>query len=132
MTDIHAWPAIVKLLFLVVPFLISMVGVAVIAYTTLSRDYHVVCSAITSDPHVEALKVTWGASTIKWRMLLICAIGWLFVFPKLALRRGQLSADELNEFPPNLRRRLVVSLWLTAIGFVGMAIFTLLLELSKQ
>lgn len=131
MTDINAWPAIVKLLFIVVPFFISMVGVAIIAYITSTRDYHVICAAITSVPALEALKVTLGTSTFKWRLVLICTIGWLVVFPGRALRRGQLTAGELKAFPPRLKRKLVVALWLTTVGFTGMAIFTLVLEFSK-
>ena len=131
MTDINAWPAIVKLLFIGVPFFISMVGVATIVYITSTRDYHVVCAAVTSDPALEALKVTLGTSTVKWRLVLMCTIGWLFVFPGRALRRRQLTMEELQAFPPRLKRKLVVSLWLTTIGFTGMAIFTLVLEFSK-
>jgi len=65
--NIDAWPAIVKLLLIVVPFAISMVGVAMNVYITLSRDYHAVCSAITTNPYLESLKVAWGTSSFKWR-----------------------------------------------------------------
>jgi len=131
-TDIHAWPAMVKLLLIAVPCFVCMVGVAINVYTTLSRDYHVVCDSITTSPYMEMLKVTWGSSTFKWRVLLMCAIGGLVIFPGRALRLGQLSPDELKAFPPNLRLRFLVALWLTAVGFIGAAAVTLVLELSKS
>jgi len=132
MIDIDAWPAVVKLSFVMVPVVVCFSGVAMNVYITLSRDYKIACSSITSNPDIESLKVLWGGSSFKWRYLLICAIGWLVAFPGLKLRRGRLDADELKAFPPDLKRRLVMSLWLTMIGFGWMAVVVLLIKLSRM
>ncbi len=127
----EAWPVAMKIMFLVTPLLISMVGVSIILYITLSRDFHAVCSSITSNPYIEAVKVAWGASSLKWRLMLVCNIGGLVTFPGLALRYGKLDINELKAFPPKLKRRLGISAWLLIIGFVWMAAAVAVVEISK-
>lgn len=131
MIDVDSWPLVLKLSFVVAPVVIALLGVAINIYSTVTRDYHVICSSITSSPYIEGLKVTWGASHLKWRFCLVCAIGGIVNFPGSALRRGQLDADELNAFPPKLKRRLALSLWLTLTGFSWMVLAATLIKLSK-
>ncbi|MNM71751.1 hypothetical protein D3C81_834240 [compost metagenome] len=130
--DMDAWLLVVRILFAVMPLLIALVGVAMNVYVTLTRDYEIACSSITSNPFIENLKVTWGASHFKWRFCLVCAIGGLVNFPGSALRRGQLDAAELKAFPTGLKRRLAISLWLTLIGFGWMTVIALAMEVSKR
>lgn len=130
--DIDAWPVAVKLPFVVMPFMIGLSGVVMNVCVALGRDYGIVCSSITSNPYVEVLKVTWGASSFKWRFLLVCAIGGLVTFPGFALSRGHLDSDELKAFPSRLKRRLAISFWLIALGFGWMAVAALLIKLSKM
>ena len=129
--DFESWPVVLKILFLIIPFAISLIGVFISLYITLTRDFHVVCSAITSNPYVEQVKVAWGTSSLKWRWLLVCSIGGLVTFPGLALRYGKLDIKELKAFPPKLKRRLGISAWLSIVGFVWIAIAVAVVELSK-
>ncbi|MGE8059265.1 hypothetical protein [Pseudomonas sp. NPDC089547] len=129
--DFESWPVVLKILFLIIPFAVSLIGVFISLYITLTRDFHVVCSAITSNPYVEQVKVAWGTSSLKWRWLLVCSIGGLVTFPGLALRYGKLDINELKTFPPKLKRRLGISAWLSIVGFVWIAIAVAVVELSK-
>jgi len=130
--NIDAWPMVIKLPFVIIPVVIALSGAVMNAYITMSRDYEVVCSSITTNPYLEVLKSTWGVSSFKWRYFLVGAIGGLVTFPQFVLRRGQLDVAELKAFPPNLKRRLAISAWLTIIGFGWMAVAALLLKLSKM
>ncbi|MBK4995479.1 hypothetical protein IAE39_003653 [Pseudomonas sp. S37] len=127
----ETWPVAMKIMFLVTPFLISIAGVSINLYITLTRDFHVACSSITSNPYIEAVKVAWGTSSLKWRWMLICNIGGLVTFPGLALRYGKLDINELKAFPPKLKRRLGVSVWLSIIGFVWLSVAVAVVELSN-
>ena len=129
--DINTWPIAVKLLFVILPFVISMSGLAISAYIALTRHYQVVCSSVKSNSYIECLKVTWGGSYFKWRLMLVCAIGGLVTFPWFVLRRGQVDAEELKRFPPKLKRWLAVSTWLAIIGFAWMMFAGLLIKISK-
>ncbi|MBC3485798.1 hypothetical protein HU750_08950 [Pseudomonas sp. SWRI50] len=129
--DINTWPIAVKLSFVIMPFVISMSGFAMSAYIALTRHYQVVCSSVTSNSYIECLKVTWGGSCFKWRLMLVCAIGGLVTFPWFVLRRGQVDAEELKKFPPKLKRWLAVSTWLAIIGFAWMVFAGLVIKISK-
>lgn len=131
MINLDAWPMVIKLPFLIVPVVIALSGAVMNACITLSRDYKVVCSSVTTNPYIESLKNTWGASSFKWRYFLVGAIGGLVTFPQFVLRRGQLDANELGAFPPNLKRKLAISSWLIIIGFGWMVVAALLLKLSE-
>ncbi|MFT0519586.1 hypothetical protein [Pseudomonas faucium] len=131
MINLDAWPMVIKLPFLIVPVVIALSGAVMNACITLSRDYNVVCSSVTTNPYIESLKNTWGGSSFKWRYFLVGAIGGLVTFPQFVLRRGQLDANELGAFPPNLKRKLAISSWLIIIGFGWMVVAALLLKISE-
>ncbi|MFJ4396794.1 hypothetical protein [Pseudomonas sp. NPDC089396] len=118
MIDITGWPVMAKLIFLLSPFVIGIPGVAMSAYTTMTKDYHVVCSAITSSPYFEAVKAAWGSGSFKWRWMVICTASGLVAFPWYPARRGMLDLDELKAFPTHLKKRLVISAWLSMSGFI--------------
>ncbi len=129
--NFESWHIVMKILFLITPFAISLLGVSISLYITLTRDFHIVCSSITSNSYMERLKVCWGTSSLKWRWMLVCSIGGLVTFPSLALRYGKLDIDELKAFPPGLKRRLGISAWLSIVGFTWIVAAVAVLELSK-
>lgn len=122
MIDIAAWPAAVKLVILVIPFVVGLPGIAISAFTTLTKDYDVACSAITSNPYFENVKRAWGSGTFKWRWMVLCTVSGLVAFPWVALRQGKLDADELSAFPREIKRRLTISAWLSMSGFILMVV----------
>ena len=98
------------------PFVIGVPGIIMSAYSTMTKDYRVVCSAITSNPYFEAVKCAWGHGGFKWRWMLVCTVSGLIAFSWIELRAGRLDAKELKAFPLRLKRRLVISAWLTLSG----------------
>ena len=118
MIDITGWPAMAKLIFLLSPFVIGLPGILMSAYTTMTKDYSVVCSAITSNPYFEAVKSAWGGGSFKWRWMVVCTASGLLAFPWYPLRTGGLDLEELKAFPPHLKRRLVRSAWLSMCGSI--------------
>lgn len=131
MMNFESWPVVMKLLFIATPFVIALLGASITLYITLTRNFQVACSAITSNPYLEQVKVAWGTSSLKWRWMLVCNIGGLVTFPKLALRYGKLDVDELKAFPSKLKRMLGLSVWLSIIGFSGLVFVVAIIELSK-
>lgn len=131
MIGFETWPVILKLSFLIFPFAVALLGASISLHITLTRDFHVVCSAITSNPYIEQLKICWGTSSLKWRWMLICSIGGLVTLPCLALRFGKLDVEELKAFPSTLKRKLKISVWLSIIGCSGIAVAVAIVEFSK-
>lgn len=60
MTDFDSWPPLFKLAFLIGPFAIGFLGLAINVQIAVSRDYKVALSAITSNPYLEQMKPVWG------------------------------------------------------------------------
>ncbi|MNE78576.1 hypothetical protein D3C80_1749970 [compost metagenome] len=60
MIDITDWPVIAKLIFVLSPFVVGLPGIMLSVYTTITKDYEIVCSAITSNPYFESVKRAWG------------------------------------------------------------------------
>ena len=58
-----------------------------------------------------------------WGKLML--IGWIagvFAFPEYYLKRGQASLNDLNDFPANLRKKLVMLKWASLVLFAAMII----------
>lgn len=128
MIDIAGWQPLAKVILLLSPFVIGMPGLILSAVMTLTKDYGIACSAITSNPYFEGIKRAWGAGSFKWRCLTLCTVSGLVAFPWLVLRMGQLDPKELDAFPPRLKRRLQVSAWLTMTGLIWMFVVCALFE----
>lgn len=130
MIDITGWSVLTKLIFLLSPFVIGIPGIVMSAYTTMTKDYHVVCSAITSNPYFETVKSAWGSGSFKWRWMVICTASGLVAFPWYPARRGMLDLDELRAFPTHLKKRLVISAWLSMSGFIWLMTAWAMFELK--
>ncbi|MOA64855.1 hypothetical protein D3C78_1910420 [compost metagenome] len=57
-----------------------------------------------------------GTTSFRARWMITCAVCGLLAFSDFYVRKGFVSAEEVENFPASLRRRLVVSAWLTIIG----------------
>ncbi|WP_201167403.1 hypothetical protein [Pseudomonas sp. S31] len=117
MIDISQWSVTAKLFVLITPFILTTSAFMMTAYTTLTKDYDVACSAITSNVYLESIKSAWGDGGFKWRWLVVCTISGYVGFPWLISCTGTIDTAELEAFPANLKRRLSVAFWLNLIGF---------------
>jgi len=53
------------------------------------------------------------------------------LYPQFGIRRGLLNADEVRNFPPGLKRRMVISAWLVIIGSAWLFLGVGLIKLSE-
>jgi hypothetical protein len=120
MIDITGWPAMAKLMLLLSPFVIGLPGIAISAYITMTKDYEVACSAITSNPYFQTVKDAWRSGGFKWRWLLVCTVSGLVAFPWIESRAGRLDLKELAALPLRLKRKLALSAWLSMAGTIWM------------
>jgi len=131
MIDFNSWAVEARWVMLVFPFLFSLAGCAVSAFVAFTKRFEVACSSIQSNPGLEQMKNFWGCGSFRARWLLISFISGILMLPSIHLSRGHLSAEELKAFPPELKRALIISAWLTIIGFVWMAVTYGLIRLSE-
>lgn len=118
MIDFESWPPLLKLAFLIGPFAIGMSGLAINVQIAMSRDYKVALSAITSNPYLEQMKLVWGGVNLRSRCLLLSTVSALVAFPRLHLYMGWLDEQELKDFPPFLKRKMIIAVWLISISLL--------------
>ena len=118
MIDFESWPPLLKLAFLIGPFAIGILGLAINVQIAMSRDYKIALSAITSNPYLEQMKPVWGGGSLRSRCLLLSTVSALVAFPKLHLYMGWLDEQELNAFPSYLKRKMIIALWLIFIALL--------------
>ncbi|WP_345960714.1 hypothetical protein [Pseudomonas sp. NY8896] len=102
MINFESWPPLLKLAFLIVPFITGFSGLAINVRIAMSRDFQVALSAITSNPYLEQMKPVWGGGSLRSRCLLMSAVSALVTFPRLHLHMGWLDEEELKDAPINL------------------------------
>ncbi|WP_241507408.1 hypothetical protein [Pseudomonas sp. AFG_SD02_1510_Pfu_092] len=112
MIDFESWPVLLKLAFVIGPFVIGFSGLAINVQIAMSGDFKVALSAITSNPYLEQMKPVWGGGNLRSRCLLLSAVSALVTFPRLYLHMGWIDEQELKDFPPYLKRKMTLALWL--------------------
>ncbi|AJO79755.1 MULTISPECIES: hypothetical protein [Pseudomonas] len=94
----------------------AWIGVALhMAYTKMDEllDHLKNCSAIMVRAPLRH-GGPWG------KLLLIGGISGIVTFPGFYLKRGELSAEDLNNFPAPFKRKLALLQW-SVIGLLGVA-----------
>lgn len=120
--DIDSWPLKIQLVFLTMPFALSIIGLAVCGYVAWSREFGLVNNSIRSNAYLEKMKRFGGTTTYRARWMVVCVVCGLLTFPRFHSRIGVVDADELKAFPLRLKRKLVFSSWLVIIGSAWLAI----------
>lgn len=127
MSSIDTWPAWIAICFSGGPFLLIIMTIAYSQY--LSRRY--------LDAMMDALKnsyftYTWGHALRTRGLynsgLLISMIAGMILTPRAALRMGQLDPDDLERFPPHLKRLLRIKSLLLIISCAWLVIVGLLIN----
>lgn len=127
MTSIDNWNPWVAIIFIGVPGLLAIAGIAHSLY--LSRCH--------LDDIKEALKNSryiylWGPSLgrrgLIWSLLEISKIAGMVVWSRASIIIGEVNPADLEHLPPHLKRHLVINLTVMATGFTWMIVVAILLE----
>lgn len=96
-----------------------------LAYTKLGEILDLLknCSAVR-------IRAPLRSMGIPGRLLLIGGISGIVTFPKTLLRRGELCAQDLEQLPRPLRRRLIALQWGLIIGVAAMLLGLVIRELG--
>ncbi|UVL55553.1 hypothetical protein [Pseudomonas sp. B21-035] len=117
--------------FMLTPFVMGIAGVAMETYIARSRDFDLVIASLPNSVWLKQQIPFWGTTRLKSRCYLLSTICGAMLYPKLSIRLGMMDAEDLRNFPPRLRRRLLIASWLIIIGSVWMFIGVGLIKLSK-
>ncbi|MGF6590967.1 hypothetical protein [Pseudomonas sp. 2835] len=131
MIDINTWPPSIAIAFGFAPFVILLSGVAMETYIARSRDFDLIIASLPNSLWLKQQIPFWGTTRLKSRCYLLSTICGAMLYPKLCIRLGMMDAEDLRNFPPRLRRRLLIASWLIIIGSAWMFIGVGLIKLSK-
>ncbi|MGH8379680.1 hypothetical protein [Pseudomonas sp.] len=127
-----SWHPGLRLTFLFAPFVFSLLGVAMSTYMAWSRDFELMIASLQNSLWVKQQVPFFGVTRLTSRCYLLGTICGALLYPKTSVRLGMFDADDLRNFPPALRRRLLVATWLIIIGMAWMFIGLGLIKLSQS
>lgn len=131
MIEFDSWPFMLRVSVLLTPLMIGMSGVALSFYIACTREFFMVVAALSSSAWLEGQKRYMSGLSLKSRWIIVCGVCGLLILPGPQIRRGMLSVEELQAFPDGLRKRMVASLWLTFVGFIGMIVVAVFIKMGK-
>ncbi|WP_312300478.1 hypothetical protein [Stutzerimonas nitrititolerans] len=125
----ETWPLDLQIAFLLAPFVIGLSGAAVQAYITY-RYYDRIASAFPNSLGVKNLQRLWTGYSFPSRCMRVGSAGGFVLWPNIHIRQGTLDPEEIRNFPPEIKRLMVISFSLLFAGFSWLLIGIALLKLS--
>ena len=125
----ETWPLDLQILFLLAPFVISMPGVAIGVYIACSRHFDSMLAAFPKSAWARQQDIL-GTTSLASRCYLVGTLSGTLLFPQYLIRKGTIDADDVRNFPPSLRRLMLVSSWLVIVGTTWLFLAVGLLKLS--
>ena len=117
MTSIDTWPTWVALIFVGGPTLLAIVGLSYSLYMT-HHHLEAIKEALKNSRYIYLGGPSLGKRGLIWSLYEMAKIAGMIVWPKAAIINGELDPVDLKNFPPQLKRRLII---LTTMSFTGVA-----------
>ena len=112
------------------PFLVSLSGIALGIYIACSRDFKGILVALSNSELPKRTSLILGSQDLISRCYLVSSIGGALLLPDRSIRRGLLDREDMRNFLPALRRRLLISIWMVIVGMAWLGLMLALLKLS--
>ena len=126
MTAEEFWKSWLLFWLLVAPFLLGIVGMAYSLYLS-RRHLDAIKEALKNSRYIYLWGPSLGKRGLIWSLLEIAKITQIIIYPRSSLHIGELDPDDLEQFPPRLRRLLKIkSIMLIVNGVWVVAVFVLL------
>ena len=116
MIDINSWPLYVKLALGLGWIVIGLPGCMVLAYTT-HRYYARIMSAFPNSPGVRCIQMGFKGFSFHSRCTQVAMSAGFILGAKLYISRGYLDPVDSRNFPPEIKRLMVISMSLMGTGF---------------
>jgi len=116
--------------FMLSPFLVSLSGIALGIYIACSRDFKGILVALSNSELPKRTSLILGSQDLISRCYLVSSIGGALLLPDRSIRRGLLDREDMRNFLPALRRRLLISIWMVIVGMAWLGLMLALLKLS--
>lgn len=129
MIDIDTWPIKVTAIVLGGAFLLTwscLLGGIYISRKYLGR----LLEAFSRSPEARVCGARYNQGMLN-RLLLVSILGQLLLFSKIYIKRGEVSAQDVREFPGELKRILLIDGILMCTSVVSFALVCILVEIRS-
>lgn len=128
MTNIDTWNPWAAIVFIGVPGLLAITGIAHNLY--LSRCHlEEIKEALKNSRYIYLWGPSLGKRGLIWSFLEISKIAGIVVWPRASIIIGEVNSNDLEQFPPHLKRHLIINLTMMATAFIWMIVVAILLVL---
>ena len=126
MTAEEFWRSWLLIWLLAGPLLLAAVNFAYSLYLS-RRHLGAIKEALKNSRYIYLWGPSLGKRGLIWSLLEIAKITQIIIYPRSSLHIGELDPDDLEQFPPRLRRLLKIkSIMLIVNGVWVVAVFVLL------
>ncbi|SEN34210.1 hypothetical protein SAMN04487857_11417 [Pseudomonas sp. ok272] len=127
MTSIDTWSPWIAIIVAGSPFVLGTAGLALSLY--LSRCHlDAMKEALKHSRYVHRWGPSLGKRGVLWSLLEIAKIAGMMVWPKASIRIGDASPVDLENFPPYLKRLLIINATMIFTSLAWMTAVAILLE----
>ncbi|UVJ45118.1 hypothetical protein NVV94_05920 [Pseudomonas sp. LS1212] len=130
MFDFYSWHPGVGFFFMAAPFAIGLIGQAITVYMVY-RDLDEMKAAFPNSILIQNQMNMWAGSGFVARYMQVNVITGAVLLSGFWLRRGELDPDEVRNFPPHLKPRMIWSSWFLGVGLAWLFLAVGLVKLSE-
>ena len=109
------------------PILLAYVGIAFSLYLN-NRHMDAIKEALKNSRYIYIWGTCLGKRGVFWSLLEISKIASMVMWPWSSLRIGELDPTDLKNFPPRLKRLLVINATMMLIAFTWMVVVGVVLK----
>lgn len=125
------WSSGWAFVFMGVPFVCCLIGLIMSVFLARGKCYCQVIGALPKSVWVEQQRRYFDEASFKCRWHLVNTISGAFLYPSYVVRKGLFEEEEIKRFPHDLRRFMVVSAWLSLVGFLWLVLAIWLLTFTR-
>ncbi|AIG03263.1 Uncharacterised protein [Pseudomonas fluorescens] len=127
MSSIDTWPLWVAIVVSGSPGLLALVSMVFSLYLTHCH-LDALKEALRNSRYIYAWGPSLGKRGVIWSLLEMAKICGMVVWPKAYIRMGDVNPADLENFPPYLKRLLIIDVTLVIASCIGMAVVALLVK----
>ncbi|WP_339544401.1 hypothetical protein [Pseudomonas sp. RA_35y_Pfl2_P32] len=127
MTSIDTWSPWIAIIVTGGWGLLAAAGLALSLYLSRFR-LDAIKEALKNSRYVYIWGPSLGKRGLIWSLLEISKISGMVVWPWASLRIGELDPTDLKNFPPRLKRLLIIDLTMMIISCIWMGVAVVLIE----
>ena len=127
MSSIDTWSPWVAIFFLGAPGLLAVAGIAYSLYLS-HRHLEAIKEGLKSSQYMYLWGPSLGKRGFIWSLLEISKIAGMVMWPRASIIIGEVNPTDLGNFPPYLKRHLIVNMTLMLTAFIWMIAAVILLK----